>query len=175
MPKCDFCRRETAVKKCKIIDDMGTRYRNLCNDCITKLGAQSHIDILDETEEETAARAAIIGDVKLTTSPSFEGYRIVDYKGIIFDETLTGIGIRTVAKSLGDMFASLTGEQMHAITDRINELETELIDRMRKKAVAQGANAIISIDFERTNQGGNAVMVSASGTAVVIEKITEEQ
>ena len=71
------------------------------------------------------------------------------------------------------MFASLTGEQMYAVTSRINELKNELINRLKAKAVAQGANAIVGIDFESTMPGGSAIMVSANGTAVIIEKIEQ--
>jgi multisubunit Na+/H+ antiporter MnhG subunit len=34
--KCDFCGKITIVTKCKIVDDMGTRYRNLCMECKEK-------------------------------------------------------------------------------------------------------------------------------------------
>lgn len=176
MPKCDFCEKDTIVRECRIKDNMGTRYRNLCDDCIVELSTQAHIDILNtiESNSEKPEKLLKIEGVKLTTSPSFEGYRIVDYKGIIFDETLTGIGIKTAFKSIGDMFASLTGEQMYAITNRISELEKEQINRLKLKAVNQGANAIVSIDFERTMPGGSVIMVSATGTAVVIEKVAGE-
>ena len=172
MPKCDNCGRETDIKECRIKDEMGVRYRNFCDDCIVELSTQARIDVLNvpETKAEKAERIAKIDEIMMTTSPSFEGYRITEYKGIIFDETITGVGLKTAFKSFGDMFASLTGEQMYAVTNRINELKNELINRLRAKAVAKGANAIIAIDFESTLPGGSAIMVSASGTAVVVEK-----
>ena len=38
--KCDMCDKEnTEVSRCKIVDELGTRYRNLCNDCIEKYNA----------------------------------------------------------------------------------------------------------------------------------------
>ena len=40
--KCDFCGKENAQgAHCKIVDDFGTRFRNLCYDCM----AQSKADI----------------------------------------------------------------------------------------------------------------------------------
>lgn len=171
--KCDNCGKSSSLNECRIKDEMGTRYRTLCGDCITKIGAKSNIEVLSivESEEEKSIRASKIDKLMMTTGPSFDGYKITDYKGILFDETITGVGLKTSFKSLGDMFASLTGEQMHAITERINELKTELINRVKANAVAQGANAIIGIDFESTLPGVNAIMVSMSGTAVVIEKV----
>jgi len=42
---------------------------------------------------------------------------------------------------------------------------------MKKRAAAAGANAVVGvdIDYEVLGQGGNMLMVTASGTAVVIE------
>ena len=35
--KCDFCGKEnTSGAHCKIVDELGTRFRNLCCDCIEK-------------------------------------------------------------------------------------------------------------------------------------------
>lgn len=175
MAKCDNCGRETDIKECRIKDSMGVRYRNFCDDCIVTLSGDAQVDILNvpETEAEKVERIAKIEEIKMTTTPSFDGYRIREYKGIIFDETMTGVGLKTAFKSIGDMFASLTGEQMYAVTSRINELKNELINRLKAKAVAQGANAIVGIDFESTMPGGSAIMVSANGTAVIIEKIEQ--
>ena len=175
MAKCDNCGREIDTKECRIKDDMGTRYRNFCDDCIEKLSEEAQIDVLNaqKTAPEKAERIAKPEDIKMTTTPSFEGYRIREYKGVIFDETITGIGLKTAFKSFGDMFASLTGEQMYAVTSRINELKIELINRIKAKAAAQGANAVVGVDFESTMPGGNAIMVSANGTAVIIEKIEQ--
>jgi uncharacterized protein YbjQ (UPF0145 family) len=42
---------------------------------------------------------------------------------------------------------------------------------MQKRAAALGANAVVGvdIDYEVLGQGGNMLMVTASGTAVVVE------
>lgn len=173
MAKCENCGSEAVLVKCRISDDFGTRYRDLCDDCIESFSEEAQVDILEslETAEQKSERLARIERVMLTTTPSFDGYRITDYKGIIYDETITGVGIKTAFKSLGDMFASLTGEQMRAVTNRIGELKAELIDRLKAKADKMDANAIVGIDFENTLPGGSAIMVTAHGTAVRIEKI----
>ena len=175
MAKCDNCEREIEIKECRIRDNMGIRYRNFCDGCIVTLGMNAQIDVLNvpETETVTAERIVNIEKVIMTTTHSLDGYHIKEYKGIIFDETMTGMGLKTAFKSIGDMFASLTGEQMYAVTNRINELKRELMNRLKAKAVSQGANAIIGIDFESTVPGGSAIMVSANGTAVVVEKVEQ--
>ena len=175
MAKCDNCGREVETKECRIRDNMGVRYRNLCDDCITTLTSRARIEVLNapKAEPQKVERIATAEEIMMTTTHSFDGYKIKEYKGILFDETITGIGLKTAFKSFGDIFASLTGEQMFALTDRINDLKGELIKRLKAKAVAQGANAIIGIDFESTIPGGSAIMVSANGTAVVVEKVDQ--
>ena len=121
-------------------------------------------------EEEIKKKEEELERIMMTTGPSFEGYVITEYKGIIFDETITGVGLKTAVKGLGDVFASFTGEQMYALSERINELKRELIYRLKEKAVNAGANAIIGIDFENSIPVGSVIMVTAHGTAVVIEK-----
>ena len=173
MAKCDNCGRETDVRECRIRDDMGVRYRSLCDDCIITLGSEAQIDVLSagKPEKKPVEPIAKADEIIMTTTSSLEGYRVKEYKGIIFDETITGVGLKTTFKSFGDMFASLTGDQMYALTNRMNELKRELINRLGTKAAAQGANAVIGIDFESTMPGGSAIMVSAHGTAVIVEKI----
>lgn len=177
MPKCELCGNESPLKECKIKDEYGTRFRNICTKCILELGSEGKVELPKSSPEPDSTQNLIaasfneegIKNVLITTAPSFEGYRITSYHGIIFDETITGIGLKTTVKGLSDMFASLSGEQLYAVNQRISELKNELIDRMKIKTVAAGANAIIGFSFESTLPGSGAVMVSASGTAVRLE------
>ena len=179
MPECDLCGREATLTECKIRDEYGTRYRNLCSSCIMELGSEGKIELPQQPKKTDNSREMIIASLNtdeiqsviITTGPTVEGYRITSYQGIIFDETITGIGLKTAVKGLGDMFASLSGEQLYAVNQRIFELKNALIERMKIKAVAAGANAIIGFSFESTLPGSGAVMVSASGTAVRIEVV----
>ena len=131
----------------------------------------------EEWRLEEKRRKENVEKTMMTTGPSFEGYMITDYKGIVFDETITGVGIKTAVKGMFDIYASLTGEQLYAVSERINELKSELLYRLKEKAVNAGANAIIAIDFESSivGPGGNTIMASAHGTAVVIEKIQKTE
>ena len=173
MSICDNCGKEKPAVKCEIKDKMGTRYRNLCGECIAEWNKHARVNVLEPLEK--LSDSSWLNDIMMTTRPFFEGYRITEYKGIIFDETITGIGFKTVFNSIGDLFSSLTGEQMNAVTERILELKNDLINRLKSKAFAIGANAIIAVDFESTLPGGNAIMVSANGTAVVIEELNERE
>jgi len=104
----------------------------------------------------------------LTTTPNVEGKKIIEYKGIIFGEVISGVDfIKDFAAGLTNFFGgrskSYEGELLEAREAALKEMET--------RAVALGANAVIGIDvdYEVLGQSGNMLMVTASGTAVIIE------
>lgn len=114
-----------------------------------------------------------INSCKLTTGYNFEGYKIVEYYDVIFEESFIGIGFGTHLKAIGDLFAQLTGDEFKAITHRLKEVKAIVRQKLIKDAISLGANAIIGIDFESSNLIGDTILVSMTGTAVKIEKIIE--
>lgn len=178
MSKCDNCGLEKETRECVIRDNKGTRYRNLCFSCIAEFQMHSFVEVKADKENLSnevkehlkSLTSETVENVLLTTGVSFEGYSIVEYKGLVFDETITGIGLKTAIKSIGDVFSSWTGDQMSAITDRIDELKSCAIERLKYKALSKGANAIIGIDFESTFSDASGILISINGTAVKIEK-----
>ncbi len=104
----------------------------------------------------------------VTTTPSIEGRRIVEYKGVVFGEVISGVNfIKDFAAGLTHFFGgrsgSYEGELIEARENALKELE--------RRAESMGANAVVGvdIDYEVLGQGGNMLMVTASGTAVLIE------
>ncbi|HHV59862.1 MAG TPA: putative heavy metal-binding protein [Clostridiaceae bacterium] len=104
----------------------------------------------------------------ITTTNCVEGRKVVEYKGIVFGEVISGVDfIKDFAAGLTNFFGgrsrSYEGELIQARESAISEME--------KRAQAIGANAVIGvdIDYEVLGQGGNMLMVTASGTAVVLE------
>lgn len=104
----------------------------------------------------------------VTTTNSIEGRRILEYKGIVFGEVISGVNfIKDFAAGLTNFFGgrsgSYEGELIQARENALRELEN--------RAAAMGANAVIGvdIDYEVLGQGGNMLMVTASGTAVRVE------
>lgn len=104
----------------------------------------------------------------ITTTNSVEGKAIVNYKGIVFGEVISGVNfIKDFTAGLSDMFGGRSKTYESEIIDaRINALR-ELEERARKL----GANAVVAvkIDYETLGANNGMLMVTASGTAVVVE------
>lgn len=103
-----------------------------------------------------------------TTTPSVEGRRIVEYKGIVFGEVINGVNfIKDITAGLTNFFGGRSG----SYEGELIEARESAIREMEKRARAMGANAIVGvdIDYEVLGQGNNMLMVTASGTAVVVE------
>ena len=104
----------------------------------------------------------------VTTTPTIEGKKIVEYKGIVFGEVISGVNM------VKDMMAGLT----NIFGGRSNTYETELINarqnalrEMEERAAQLGANAVVGvdIDYEVLGADNGMLMVTASGTAVRYE------
>jgi uncharacterized protein YbjQ (UPF0145 family) len=104
----------------------------------------------------------------ITTTPTVEGHTILEYKGIVFGEVINGIDfVKDFAAGLTNFFGgrsnSYEGELIMARENAIREMEN--------RAVAVGANSIVGvdIDYEVLGTSNNMIMVTASGTAVIID------
>lgn len=104
----------------------------------------------------------------ITTTPSIEGKKIVEYKGIVFGEVISGVNfIKDFAAGLTNIFGGRSG----SYEEELIKAREEALQEMAKRGIDIGANAIVGvdIDYEVLGQGGNMLMVTASGTAVVVE------
>lgn len=102
----------------------------------------------------------------ITTTPQIEGKRIVEYKGIVFGEVVSGVDfVRDFAASLSNVF----GGRSKSYEDELLMARTNAIAEMEQRAAMVGANAIVGvdIDYEVLGQNNGMLMVTVSGTAVV--------
>ena len=100
----------------------------------------------------------------VTTTPSVEGQRITRYHGIVTGEAILGANI------FRDLFASvrdIVGGRSGAYEKELGRARETALREMEERAVLLGAGAIVGVDldYEVIN---NMLMVTASGTAVVI-------
>ncbi len=103
-----------------------------------------------------------------TTTPNVDGRKIVEYKGIVFGEVVSGVDfVKDFVAGLSNFFGGRSG----SYEGELVEARQAAIDEMKNRAASLGANAIVGvdIDYEVLGQSGNMLMVTASGTAVVIE------
>lgn len=102
------------------------------------------------------------------TTPAIEGRKIVSYKQIVFGEVITGVNF---LKDVGAGIRNLVGGRSSGYEKELIKAREEAIAEMEKRAAELGANAVIGvdIDYEVLGSGNDMLMVTASGTAVVVE------
>ncbi len=103
----------------------------------------------------------------IVTSPTVPGYKIVRVIGIVHGLTARtrGIGGKIIAG-----LQSIAGGEVTAFTSELEKAKREAAARLEENARTVGANAVISVDFETTEVFESLVMISAYGTAVMVEK-----
>jgi uncharacterized protein YbjQ (UPF0145 family) len=104
----------------------------------------------------------------ITTTPSFEGRRIVRYLGVVAGEAIMGANV------FKDLFAGvrdIVGGRSGTYERELQRAREIALDELEQRARALGANAVVGVDldYEVLGQGNSMLMVSASGTAVVTE------
>lgn len=74
-------------------------------------------------------------------------------------------------KDIAASFTNFFGGRSKSYEGEMITARQQAIDEMVRRAMEIGANAVVgvSVDYEVLGSGGNMIMVTASGTAVVIE------
>ncbi|MCF0243184.1 MAG: heavy metal-binding domain-containing protein [Bacteroidaceae bacterium] len=103
----------------------------------------------------------------VTTTPSIEGKQVTRYIGIVTGETIIG------ANFIKDFFAGIrdiVGGRSGSYEKVLREAKDSALSEMEERAAKMGANAVIGVDldYETVGANGSMLMVTASGTAVVI-------
>ncbi|CAH0528909.1 heavy metal-binding domain-containing protein [Vibrio hippocampi] len=104
----------------------------------------------------------------ITTTPQIEGKRILDYRGVVAGEAILGANV------FKDMFAGLrdiVGGRSGTYERELQRAREIAMQELQQRAADLGANAVVGIDldYEVLGSGNGMLMVSASGTAVVID------
>lgn len=104
----------------------------------------------------------------VTTTPQIEGKKIMEYKGVVFGEVISGVNF---VKDFMAGIRDLVGGRSQTYEDELINARNNAIEEMKRRAQAMGANAIVGVDvdYEVLGQGGGMLMVTVSGTAVVVE------
>ena len=101
----------------------------------------------------------------VTTTPSVEGRRITEYKGVVFGEVIAGVNfVKDFVAGLSNFFGGRSGTYEEEL---INARQQALAE-MEQRAAQLGADAVVGvdIDYEVLGADNGMLMVTASGTAV---------
>jgi uncharacterized protein YbjQ (UPF0145 family) len=106
--------------------------------------------------------------MQISTTPTLEGQRIVRYCGVVAGEAILGANfIKDILANIRD----LVGGRSRAYEKELRKARRLALDELAEMAAELGANAVVGgdIDYEVLGEKNSMLMVTASGTAVVIE------
>ncbi len=108
----------------------------------------------------------------VTTTNNIEGKKVVKYLGIVSGEAIIGANI------VKDFFAGIrdiVGGRSGSYEEGLREAKDIALREMQEQAFRIGATAVLAVDldYEALGSNGSMLMVSASGTAVVLEDSTQ--
>ena len=105
----------------------------------------------------------------LTTTPAIDGHTIREYKGVVFGEVITGVNF---LKDFAASIRNFVGGRSESYESELVEARQKAMDEMAQRARSLGANAVvgIDIDYEVLGADNGMLMVTASGTAVIIDQ-----
>jgi len=115
---------------------------------------------------------AAAGHIPVTTTFTIDGYRIVQYLGIV-----RGLIVRspTIAQGILGGLKSIIGGHIGAYTEMCEQTRQQAYDLLIEHALGVGANAILGFRYDASEisaKGTAATEVLCYGTAVIVEKLT---
>ena len=104
----------------------------------------------------------------VTTTNTIEGKKVVKYYGLVSGEAILGANI------FKDFFAGIrdiVGGRSASYERELRTAKDIAVKEMIEQAKLLGGNAVLAVDldYETIGQGGSMLMVSANGTAVLLE------
>ena len=102
----------------------------------------------------------------ITTTNTVDGRAITDYRGIVVGEAIMGANV------FRDFFAQITdvvGGRSGAYESKLQDARDTALNELEARAAALGADAVVGVDLDYEVVGESMLMVSASGTAVVLD------
>ncbi|NLX82889.1 MAG: putative heavy metal-binding protein [Clostridiales bacterium] len=101
----------------------------------------------------------------ITTTHTVEGKQILEYRGIVFGEVITGIN---VLKDLGAGFRNFFGGRSQGYEEELTMAREQALQEMEQRATQLGCNAVVGVkmDYEVLGADNGMLMVTSSGTAV---------
>ena len=103
----------------------------------------------------------------ISTTPTLEGRPIAEYRGLVTGEAILGANI------FKDLFAGIrdiVGGRSATYERELRRAREMAMEEIKIAAAEMGANAVVGVDIDYETVGGNGsmLMVTVSGTAVVV-------
>ena len=95
----------------------------------------------------------------LTTTNNIEGFKIIDYKGIV-----TGVYMNEDKLAMGFSIS----KYIQSVQDSIDKVKEKAFQQLQDNAKQLNANAVVGIKVEIELTTHNYAMVSVTGTAVKV-------
>ena len=103
----------------------------------------------------------------ITTTPTIEGRSIREYRGVVFGEVIAGVDfIKDFAAGLSNFFGGRSG----TYEEELIRARQQAMAEMQRRAEALGAYAVVGVDvdYEVLGADDGMLMVTVSGTAVLL-------
>ena len=101
----------------------------------------------------------------VTTTPTVEGYPVVQYLGLVSGETIVGIN---VLKDIGASLRNLVGGRSASYENELTKARETALSELVARATALGAEGVVGVDVDYQVLGADngMLMAVATGTAV---------
>ncbi len=102
----------------------------------------------------------------------FEGYRVDDYKGVVFASSFKSLDL---ISSIYMLLRNRFGGELKHYSDLTDKTYKECIDKLTLKAKSMGANAVLNLKFKQSSTFWRGICkITAFGDAVFASPIGEE-
>jgi uncharacterized protein YbjQ (UPF0145 family) len=102
----------------------------------------------------------------VVTTNEVSGYEVIETYGEVFGLIVRS---RNVVSNFGASLKSIVGGEIGAYSKLLSDSRTEAVERLKRAALDQGANAVLAMRFDTGDIGGTMNEVAAYGTAVKIQ------
>ena len=104
----------------------------------------------------------------ITTTPGIDGKQIKEYRGVVTGEAIMGAN---VFKDIFGAVRDIVGGRSATYERELRRARDLAMEEVKDAARELGANAVVGVDldYEVLGQANGMLMVSISGTAVIVE------
>jgi len=114
-------------------------------------------------------------NVLVSTTPKLEGWKVKSYLDVVSSHVVAGTNIFSdIAASFSDVF----GGRSKSYKRQLESIKEEAVSELKEEASQLGADAIIGVKIDHdqiSGQNKGMLMVTASGTAVIAERVNSEE